>query len=64
MDIRVIDLPDVASCVLGKEWIHRSKQDDCHTFPTEEDNKENTDKEFDIQDDNSSMADYELERPL
>lgn len=64
VDIWVIDLPNVVSCILGKEWIHLSKQDDYHSFSTNKDNEENADKESDIQDTNSSQANYELERPL
>jgi len=40
----VIDVPNIVSCVLGKDWIQLSMQDECLPFPKDEDKGEIADK--------------------
>lgn len=64
MDIWVVDVWDVVSCILGRERIQLSKQDEFIPFLKDRDKEETTDKEPDVQYINSSKVDDELKRPL
>lgn len=64
MDIWVIDVPDIIACILGKDWIQLSMQDEYLPFLKDEDKEEIADKELYVQYVNYSKVDDDLNVPI